>query len=89
MPLTGGLRYAAEFFWDASILLLIPAVFAVMRESRWRAGAVWVVAMVAYIVSVGGDPFSHYRLIPVLPVLAVSCGTIPGAGLTNLVVDTP
>jgi len=70
VPLAGGLRYAAEFFWDSSILLLIPAVFAAMREPRWRAGAVWVVAMVAYIVSVGGDPFSHYRLIPVLPILA-------------------
>ena len=70
VPLTGGLRYVAEFFWDTAILLVFPAAFALLREGRWRTGALWVFAMLAYMVSVGGDPFSHYRLIPVLPILA-------------------
>jgi hypothetical protein len=71
-PTLGGVRYIGWFLGDGPLLLLAPALYAAWRDSRARPGAVFVLAVMVYVVAVGGDAFAHHRfLLPALPALAV------------------
>jgi len=67
-----GLGDLGRFLSGSVLPLLIPAVWVLWRDRVGRVGAVWALAMAAYIVSVGGDAFPHHRFwVPVFIVIAV------------------
>ena len=80
VPPLHGVYYALGFFAAGVWPLLFPAAFALAREARWRAAAVYALVVTAYVVAVGGDAFPYSRFfVPLLPALAAMA--VRGAAL--------
>jgi hypothetical protein len=63
IPVWQGLRQVGRFLEAGAAPLLVLAVAAVLRERRtWPAG-VFIAAMLAYVISIGGDVFSLWRFL--------------------------
>lgn len=71
VPLDRGVQYLLSFLREGALPLEALAISAVLTDERSWPAAVFVLAVSAYVVSVGGDVFSLGRfLLPALPALA-------------------
>ncbi len=71
MPIGEGLLYAADFFLDGAVYLLVPTGASVLLRSTDRLALLVALLFILYSVAVGGDAFWDSRfLLVILPVLA-------------------
>jgi len=63
IPVSNGLRQVGDFLAAGAAPLLVLAVAGVLSDRRTWPAAVFVAAMLAYVVSIGGDVFSLWRFL--------------------------